>query len=54
GERYDDQAVLDGTTWALHLEHDGRSVSTSGSNATPPGWTQVQGALEQLTGKPCR
>jgi hypothetical protein len=52
--RYLDPGALDGTSWTLTLEHDGRRVQSSGSNAYPPGWKQVQRALEQLSGKTWR
>lgn len=51
---YDEPGVLDGTSWSLRLEHEGRAVDSSGSNAWPPGWEQVQAALEQLAGGPWR
>jgi hypothetical protein len=47
-ERYEDPAVVDGTHWSLRLEHDGRAVSASGSNAVPQGWRAVQRAVEKL------
>ncbi len=50
--RYVDPDVLDGTSWSLRLEHEGRAVESSGSNAWPSGWEQLQAALEQLAGGP--
>lgn len=52
--RYDDAAVVDGTSWAVRLEYDGRAVEATGSNAYPPGWTKVRAALEQLAGRSWR
>jgi hypothetical protein len=46
--RYDAPGVLDGTSWSLHLAHEGRALDASGSNAWPPGFETVQGALEAL------
>lgn len=52
--RYHDPNVLDGTSWSLRLAHEGRAVEASGSNAWPPGWEQLQAALEQLAGRSWR
>ena len=51
---YDEPGVLDGTSWSLRLEHEGRAMESGGSNAYPPGWEQLQAALEQLAGGPWR
>lgn len=52
--RYEDPAVMDGTSWSLRLAHDGRTLEASGSNAWPPGFDVVRAALEALTGQTWR
>ena len=47
---YDEPGVMDGTSWAVTLEHQGRRVATAGANATPEGFEAFQSALESLVG----
>jgi hypothetical protein len=51
-DRYVDDGVLDGTSWTVYLDHQGRAVSVSGSNAYPAGWDQLRAALEELAARP--
>ncbi len=34
-QRYDNPHVLDGTSWSVHIEYQGKSLKSSGSNAYP-------------------
>ena len=49
--RYEpDSPVMDGTSWMLEAEHDGRRVRSSGSNAYPPRFADVCQAVAALSG----
>lgn len=45
---YEASGITDGTSWSVTLEHGGRRVVTSGSNAAPQGFAVLQRALESL------
>lgn len=41
-ERYNNPGVLDGTSWSIHIEYQGRSVKSFGSNAYPGGEQRIE------------
>ncbi len=47
---YCDPGTLDGTSWSVSLEIEGRRMTSSGSNAFPRTFDEVSAAISRLVG----
>jgi len=49
-DSYEDEGVLDGTSWEVVIEWGERGIRSSGFNAYPANWEVFCSAMEQLLG----
>ena len=49
-ESYTDHSVMDGTSWSVEIEWDGRKLSSGGSNGSPKKFGSFLRAVRKLLG----